>query len=133
MPRILVIDDEAQIVLLACTALRRAGFDALGANSVSQALESWDEEIDLLLTDCVMPETSGDEVAAILRERKPELAVVFMSGNVISSVEVGVPLEEGVNFLQKPFEFQGLVSIVKNALSTIRSGEAAGRTHKGAC
>jgi two-component system, cell cycle sensor histidine kinase and response regulator CckA len=123
MPRILVVDDEPHIVILACAALKRAGFQVEGAPSASRALELWNTDIDLLLTDCVMPDLFGDQLAARLREQKPGLCVIFMSGNSMNSLELGEPLEEGVNFIQKPFDFGTLISVVRNRLSQRGSPE----------
>jgi two-component system, cell cycle sensor histidine kinase and response regulator CckA len=117
MPRILIVDDEEHIVLLASAALKRAGFETLEATTAARAVELWDTSIDLLLTDCVMPDLFGDQLASRLWEQKPELKVIFMSGNPIGSLELGVRLEENVNFVQKPFDFQTLVGAVQAAVS----------------
>jgi two-component system, cell cycle sensor histidine kinase and response regulator CckA len=116
MPRILIVDDEEHIVLLASAGLRRAGFETVTALSAAAATERWTPEIDLLLTDCVMPDSFGDQLAAELRRRKPSLRVIFMSGNSIGSLELSCGLEEGVNFVQKPFDFETLLLTVRTAL-----------------
>jgi two-component system, cell cycle sensor histidine kinase and response regulator CckA len=119
MPTVLVVDDEEHIVLLASMALRRAGFQTIGATSGKQALDLWKPEVDVLLTDCVMPDLFGDQLAARLMERKSQLKVLFMSGNAASSLELSVPIQEGVNFIQKPFELPHLVEFVKRGLISV--------------
>jgi two-component system cell cycle sensor histidine kinase/response regulator CckA len=100
-------------------ALKRAGFVTAVATSGSQALAMWRDDIDLLLTDCVMPDLQGYELASRLRERKPDLKVIFMSGNTVESIEGGNTWKEGVNFLQKPFELGELIQLVAHALGAL--------------
>ena len=126
MARILIVDDEEHIVALASLALRRAGFETLGATSAREALEVWNEGVDVLLTDCVMPDLFGDQLAERLTERKQSLRVIFMSGNPIGSLELSVPLTEHVNFVQKPFDFETLTLTLKRALSSDRVPARAG-------
>jgi DNA-binding NtrC family response regulator len=64
-----------------------------------------DPEVDLLLTDRAMPDLFADQPVARLKEQKPSRKVIFMSGNRTRSLELGVSLEEGLNFVQKPFDF----------------------------
>jgi two-component system cell cycle sensor histidine kinase/response regulator CckA len=117
MPLILIVDDEEKIAFFAALALKKAGFQTIEATSGKQALDIWSTAVDLLLTDCVMPDLFGDQLAARLKEQKPSLKVIFMSGNPIGSLEFGFPLELDVNFVQKPFELQHLVSVVQNAMT----------------
>jgi two-component system, cell cycle sensor histidine kinase and response regulator CckA len=125
MALILIVDDEPHIVTIASFALNRAGYKTIGATSAKQALELWTPEVDLLLTDCVMPDLFGDQLAARLKEQKPSLKVIFMSGNSIGSLELGVPLEEGLNFVQKPFDYETLVSAVRSAMANGNSSKLA--------
>jgi two-component system cell cycle sensor histidine kinase/response regulator CckA len=117
MALVLVVDDEEYIVILASLALKRAGYKTIRATSGQQALEAWTGEVDVLLTDCVMPDLFGDQLAARLLEQKPSLKVLFMSGNPAGSLELSVPMEENVNFIQKPFEVDALVGLVGRALA----------------
>jgi two-component system, cell cycle sensor histidine kinase and response regulator CckA len=131
MRRILLVDDQELIVFVASKALERSGFETIVATSAKQALERWDNDIDLLLTDCVMPDLFGDELAARLLKRKPSLKVIFMSANPIGSLELSVSLEDNVNFLQKPFNSEMLLSVVGNALGLRSSGQVQNRSSKG--
>jgi two-component system cell cycle sensor histidine kinase/response regulator CckA len=124
MPLILVVDDEEHIASLASLALKRAGFQTIEATSGKQALDLWSTAVDLLLTDCVMPDLFGDQLAARLKEQKPSLKAIFMSGNSIGSLEFGFPLELDVNFVQKPFELRHLVSVVQNAMNGRKNAQA---------
>lgn len=115
-PLILVVDDEEHIALCASTFLKRAGYRTLRAASSQQALEIFTDDIDAVLTDCAMPGLSGDKLAAQLINRKPSLRVLFMSGNEVESVQTGLSLEPGVNFIQKPFSGERLVAFIVQAL-----------------
>ena len=115
-PLILVVDDEEQVGMLAALFLKRAGYRTIRASTVQEALEVFTDEIDLLLTDWAMPDMSGDELAAQLLERKGSLRVVFMSGNAVSSLAGVVALEPGINFIQKPFGSNELLTLVARAL-----------------
>jgi CheY-like chemotaxis protein len=115
---ILVVDDEDQLAHLACLFLRRAGYQTLKANSASEAVDVWNAEIELLLTDCAMPDSWGDQLAIQLLERKPTLKVLFMSGNSPDTIDASIPLRSGVNFIQKPFVADELLTLVTQAFNS---------------
>jgi two-component system cell cycle sensor histidine kinase/response regulator CckA len=115
-PLILVVDDEGQVALCTSMFLKRAGYRTLQAASGQQAVKIFNDAIDVVLTDCAMPDISGAKLAAVLQERKPNLRALFMSGNDVGSVDTDIPLEVGVNFIQKPFSGEQLVAFVIQAL-----------------
>jgi len=117
-PLILIVDDEDHIGMFAALILKRAGFQTQRATNVQAALELFSDRVDLLLTDWAMPVMNGDELAVKLRESKPGLKVLFMSGNVELAMRPDLDLKSGVNFLEKPFGSEELLSIVKTALPT---------------
>jgi CheY-like chemotaxis protein len=116
---VLLVEDEAAIRKLGSTMLRQLGYQVLPANTPSEALRLAEEragEIALLLTDVVMPEMNGRDLADHLRSLYPAIKILFMSGytsNVI--VHRGV-LDDGVNFLAKPFSKNDLALKVHSAL-----------------
>ena len=100
---ILLVEDEALLRELGETILRHAGYTVLSAQNrqeVNSLLQSYRNEVDLVLTDVVMPEFSGQEVVRLVRSRWPQVAVIYMSG--YSDDEIS-DLEAGSAFLQKPF------------------------------
>ncbi|MEY4548866.1 MAG: hypothetical protein RL685_5061 [Pseudomonadota bacterium] len=118
--RVLVVDDEEQVRRLTARLLRRKGYEVLEADHPQAALRQLAEgtlPIDLLLTDVVMPEMSGVQLAAAARSQLPGLAVLFMSGyepgllNDIDAREV----------LQKPFTPAQLAHAVATALAARRA------------
>jgi CheY-like chemotaxis protein len=98
--------------------LRRNQYSVLAATTESDALSlAADHEFDLLLTDLVMPQISGRELAERIQELRPGVAVLFMSGY---SPDVPGPqhaLGEGVAVLQKPFTAQALLENVHAAIA----------------
>jgi CheY-like chemotaxis protein len=109
---ILVVEDEAAVRRLTSRILTREGYHVLEAPNGKLALETWDEhsgEIDLLLTDVVMPGMSGKELAEELG-----IEPVFMSGYTDDvMLRHGV---EGLRLVQKPFDAQTLLGAVRSAL-----------------
>jgi PAS domain S-box-containing protein len=121
---VLLVEDEAGVRRVARLALERQGYTVLVAASGREALgiaEQQGDAIDLLLTDLVMPEMSGRELADILRARRPNLAVLLMSGFVEDDfVRHGVVTEE-VAFLHKPFSLDELARAVRAVLDEARA------------
>ncbi len=115
-PLILVVDDEPAVAAVACFCLERGGFRVLSATSSRQAINLWEDEIVLLLTDFMMPELSGDELALFLLKRKPDLKIILMSGTPLQPINTEIQLQENYRFLLKPFGINELVSLVKSLL-----------------
>ena len=122
---ILLVEDEIGVRRLASQVLTRRGYRVLDAGSGPEALalfEQHGDAIDLLFTDMVMPEgMSGQALAAALRERRPDLRVVFTSGYSSEFVGGHIALREGVNFLQKPYRPTTLLATVRAVLDSERA------------
>ena len=116
---VLLVEDEHGVRLLARLSLERHGYTVLEASSGREAIElsdSYDGEIEVLLTDVVMPEINGREVSERLRLRRPDLKVLYMSGyNDDAVVRHGV-VDSPVAFLQKPFDARTLATKVRDVL-----------------
>ncbi len=117
---ILVVDDEPTLVSLVRTMLWRAGFTVLEAHSGAEALRINTEasRIDLLLTDIVMPEMNGCDLAANLQQSRPELKVLFMSGyrDRVIFENTGISVDESL-LVRKPFTQYTLVSRIGEMLA----------------
>jgi nitrogen-specific signal transduction histidine kinase/CheY-like chemotaxis protein len=112
---ILMIDDEDLLLTMGEMVLTSFGYRVLTANSGPKALEIFMEkarEIDLVITDLVMPQMSGRELIERLRRIAPEVKVICASGFVRPPSS-----EENENYLQKPFASQDLLRKVKQVLS----------------
>jgi PAS domain S-box-containing protein len=116
---IFLVEDEPGVRSLARHALESQGYQVVVASNGQEALEraeSLDFEIDLLLTDVVMPEMGGRELSERLRLRHPNLRVLYMSGYTDDAVlQHGISQAE-MHFLQKPFSMSLLTSKVRAVL-----------------
>lgn len=117
--RVLIVEDETGVRVLVRKVLQRAGFSVIEATNGQEALALFDQGeqgIDLVITDVIMPEMSGPELARHVREQCPGIPVLFMSG--YSEFDVGEQglLEPDVPFLQKPFAPDALMGKVRDLI-----------------
>jgi CheY-like chemotaxis protein len=116
---VLIVEDEEAVRSLLAQGLRNYGFTVMTAGDGAEALRLADDctaRIDVLVTDVVMPNLSGRDLADRLRERRAALKVLFMSG-----YEDDALLRDGLNetrewFLQKPFSLPAFASKVREIL-----------------
>lgn len=116
---ILLAEDEDAIRSLVVRLLRRHGFQVLAARHGKEALELAEQhagDIDLLLTDVVMPHMGGFELVERFREIRPDAKVVMMSGYTQGNVIPRGVADGTTPFIQKPFETQQLMRTVQRAL-----------------
>jgi two-component system cell cycle sensor histidine kinase/response regulator CckA len=116
---ILVVEDEDPVRRIAERLLTRAGYRVLAAASGEEGLRLFkdhDGPIDLLLTDVVMPNMSGRELARRLRMLDASLRILFMSGFADDAITGRGGFEEDEDFLQKPFDNDELLARVAAAL-----------------
>ena len=122
---ILLVEDDRSVRVTASAVLRRAGYKVLEATDGNEALavcRDPQHRLDLVLTDVVMPNMGGRELAAALRTESPDLPVILMSGYTRdASILSGDP---GLAFLEKPFTTESLTHRVRQALDTARAGRA---------
>jgi PAS domain S-box-containing protein len=117
---ILLVEDEEAVRDLVQSILVGQGYEVIAADSPWQAEEvagSFSGDIHLLLTDVVMPGTSGRELATKIMARRPNIRVLYMSGYTENVVTSGGLLEEGLAFLQKPFSPSALLHKIRDVLS----------------
>ncbi len=116
---ILLVEDEPSILNMTTLMLRRQGYTVLPAatpGAASALAAEHNGAIDLLMTDVVMPEMNGSDLASSLAERYPGLKCLFMSGYTSSMIARHGVLDEGVHFIQKPFTMHSLGTKVREAL-----------------
>lgn len=121
---ILVVDNEEPVRRIVAHMLSKHGYrvhTAAGAAEAEAMLADRNIEVDLLLTDLLMPEVSGRELAARLRERGRELPTIFMSGYGDDPSPLG-PWDEPATVLQKPFKADQLLRTVGEALGRAEPG-----------
>lgn len=110
---VLLVDDEPAVRHLFALALSREGYHVVEAGNGAEALQvaAQLDAIDLVVTDIVMPVMKGPELAARLRERLPNLPIVFVSGYLVSD-----DLGPNAHMLAKPFVRQDLVKKVQDVI-----------------
>lgn len=116
---ILLVDDDENVLLTTRNILRKLGYEVHALLRPYEAIAFFDEhaaEIDLLLTDMVMPGMNGPELARRLRQRRPDLRCIFMTGHSFSHLEE-MPEEDACDCLPKPFTAQTLARHVSKALA----------------
>lgn len=116
---ILVVEDQPALLKMARTMLERLGYNVLIAATPGEALRLAREQsgsIDLLITDVVMPEMNGRELAQQLQALRPGLKSLFMSGYTANVIAHQGVLDEGVIFIQKPFSKGDLAAKVREVL-----------------
>lgn len=117
--KILLVEDEPALALLACHMLEDLGYQVEVAGDVEKALERYHQhgDFELLLTDMILPGgRNGRELAEILLGLNPQLKVLYMSGYTENAVLHHGRLDEGVVLLQKPFRTSELSTMVRQVL-----------------
>jgi len=107
----LLVEDEPAILEMVTMMLEHQGYTVLAASLPGEALrmaESHPGRIDLLMTDVVMPEMNGRDLARNLLSMYPNLKRLFMSGYTANVIAHHGVLDEGVHFIQKPFSMKDL-------------------------
>jgi len=116
--RVLVVEDQQPVREVIAAILRRNGYEVLEANGAREALKIAEtSEFDLLLTDVVMPETSGTELATELQRRRPAQHVLFMSGYTAGLLGYQQAPARGTSLIRKPFNEATLLQAVQTALA----------------
>ena len=116
---VLLAEDDASVREVMARALEEKGYQVLSASDGHMALEVAHEHrahVHLLVTDLVMPGMTGDELAAALVRERPGVRVIYMSGYAENGVVRHGVLEEGINYLQKPFALGDLARKVREVL-----------------
>jgi CheY-like chemotaxis protein len=118
---ILLVEDEEAVRELASRILSAKGYSVVAAKSTKEAEQLSEKHsgiIHLLLTDIIMPGTSGRELARRITARHPKTRVLYMSGYTDNVLAQGGVLEAGLSFLQKPFTPGALVQKVRDVLDS---------------
>ncbi|MGO8994737.1 MAG: PAS domain S-box protein [Polyangiaceae bacterium] len=120
---ILLVEDEEQVRAVAQSILKRNGYRVIVAQNAGEALifcEKHPGIIHMLLTDVVMPQMSGAELAKRIAKTRPDMRVLCMSGYTDDSIVRHGVLESGVAFMQKPFTPETLMRKVREVFNTPR-------------
>ena len=118
---ILLVEDEEGLRALNARGLASRGYTVLQAGNGVEALEELERQggqVDLVVSDVVMPEMDGPTLMKELRRRNPEIRIIFVSGYAEDAFEKGMPEAHQFEFLPKPFTLKQLVSKVKETMTS---------------
>lgn len=116
---VLVVEDEAALLSLAKTILERLGYTVLAASTPMAGIElaqEYEGDIHLLITDVVMPEMNGRDLAQRIAAIRPAMQCLYMSGYTADVIAHHGVLETGIHFIQKPFSIGDLARTIREAL-----------------
>jgi two-component system cell cycle sensor histidine kinase/response regulator CckA len=116
---ILLVEDDEMLRRMTTLMLQDIGYTVIAADSPVQALEIYKDNkdsIDLLMTDVVMPEMSGIELKEAITKENSNMNTLFMSGYTSNVIGDHGILEDGVNFIQKPFSMKNLNKQIRKAM-----------------
>jgi PAS domain S-box-containing protein len=109
---VLIVEDDSQVRRLACRILAGHGYSVIESDDVTDAIAiaaSHDAPIHLVLSDVIMPQMKGPEAFAKIREYHPEARALYMSGYTDDMIVRQGVLQEGIQYIQKPFTIKGLL------------------------
>lgn len=116
---ILLAEDNKHVRSLINKILPRSGYKVIDTENSNDALsvcDTYEGEIHLLLTDVVMPEINGKDLYALAVKKRPELKVLYMSGYTDNVIAHHGILDDGVQFIQKPFSLNDLAAKIREVL-----------------
>jgi PAS domain S-box-containing protein len=116
---VLVVEDEASLLKLAGEILENLGYTVLTAGTPDKALRlvgNFTGDIHLLMTDVILPEMNGRDLAKQIKAIRPAMKCLFMSGYTAEVIAHRGMLDEGVQFIPKPFSVRDLAAKVRTAL-----------------
>ncbi len=116
---VLLVEDEDAVRAFATRALRNKGYTVIEASSGEQALALPREQLDrveVLVSDVVMPNMDGPTLAEHLRQRRPDLKILFISGYAEDALRKSVARADNVSFLPKPFSLSQLAGKLKDVM-----------------
>jgi CheY-like chemotaxis protein len=123
---ILLVEDEAAILKMSGKILKDLGYTVLSAASPLKALDlakAYGDKIHLLITDMILPEMNGRDLARQVQSIYPEIKILFMSGYTANAIAHHHVLEPGLCFLQKPFSIKDMAVKAREALENTKEPE----------
>lgn len=117
---VLIAEDDTIVRNLMCQVLEDYGYNVIAARNGIEAYETYKKnhlKIDLLITDIIMPQMDGKELAEKILTDNPNIQILFTSGYIDNDVTRHHLIEENFNFLQKPFTFEELTFKIRKVLN----------------
>jgi len=116
---VLLVEDEDPVRMFSARALRNKGYtvrEARSAEAAIKIIEEGEEVIDLIVTDVVMPRMDGPTMIKVIREKLPDVKVIFISGYTEDTFRRRLDNEQDIHFLPKPFSLKQLATKVKEIM-----------------
>jgi two-component system cell cycle sensor histidine kinase/response regulator CckA len=115
---VLVVDDEQGLRDLVCRTLQAEGYTTLEAAHGAEALELMENvpEVDLVVTDVVMPGMDGGELGRRISQRWPDIPILYISAYDVNDIFRRGSPRQSAPFLQKPFPLEGLIATVRGLI-----------------
>jgi CheY-like chemotaxis protein len=120
---ILVVEDDQSVRRYVVAILQKHGYSVIEASSAKEAIpigEHYEGRINLLLTDVVMPDINGPDLAVRLRASRPDMSIIYMSGYPDNMIDPREMLRDGFLFLKKPLRSEDILSSVREILDEAR-------------
>src|SRR5262249_27939212 len=117
---ILLVEDEEGLRALNARGLQSRGYTVIEAGNGLEALEELERQggqVDVVVSDVVMPEMDGPTLMKELKKRKPDIKIIFVSGYAEDAFDKSLPDHKQFNFLAKPFTLKQLVKVVKETMA----------------
>jgi two-component system, cell cycle sensor histidine kinase and response regulator CckA len=117
---ILLVEDEEELRALNARGLKSRGYTVIEAGNGVEALAELEKQggrVDVVVSDVVMPEMDGPTLMKELRERKPDIKIIFVSGYAEDAFDKSLADRKEFNFLAKPFTLKQLVTVVKETMA----------------
>jgi two-component system, cell cycle sensor histidine kinase and response regulator CckA len=117
---ILLVEDEEELRALNARGLKSRGYTVIEAGNGVEALAELEKQggrVDVVVSDVVMPEMDGPTLMKVLRERKPDIKIIFVSGYAEDAFDKNLADRKEFNFLAKPFTLKQLVTVVKETMA----------------
>ena len=117
---ILLVEDEEELRALNARGLKSRGYTVIEAGNGVEALEELERQggqVDIVVSDVVMPEMDGPTLMKELKKRKPDIKIIFVSGYAEDAFDKTLPDHKQFNFLAKPFTLKQLVTVVKETMT----------------
>ncbi len=116
-PRILVVDDEESMGKFMQIMLSKEGYDVIAVQSGAEAVEQIkNKNFDLIIADLMMPKMDGISFLRTLKEKKPKLPVIMITGFSLAYTQQRATQEGADGYLVKPFKIEKIEELVKNLL-----------------
>jgi two-component system cell cycle sensor histidine kinase/response regulator CckA len=117
---VLLVEDEDAVRVFGSRALRNKGYRVLEAVDGEEALDvinGFDQTIDLIITDVMMPGMDGHTLVRLVQEEIPNIKIILMSGYAEDAIPGGISADSALNFLPKPFSLADLAGKVKEVIA----------------